>query len=158
VPDGEVSGFLNEVATPGDQLEVRGPIGGFFAWDGQRPILGVAGGSGVVPVMSMLRQARAMGRPDLVRLLVSVRSPDLLYYATELAEAGAEIIYTRQAPPGCDRPAGRLAAEDLFRVVDPARQAYVCGSSSFCDAATKLLIESGVTEQAIRVERFGATG
>jgi ferredoxin-NADP reductase len=158
LPDGEVSGFLNEVVTEGDELEVRGPIGGFFAWDGRAPVLGVGGGSGVVPLMSMSRQARAVGRPDLVRLVVSVRSPDELYYAAELAGTDATIVYTRQVPPAWSRQPGRLTSADIAGVVDPGRMAFVCGSPGFCDAVTGLLIASGTATSLIRVERFGPTG
>jgi len=82
--DGEVSTFLHDVVRPGDELEVRGPLGGWFVWDGTTPALLAGGGSGVVPLMAMLRLARATGRRDLVRLVVSVRSPDDLLYANEL--------------------------------------------------------------------------
>src|SRR5438477_116029 len=82
--DGEVSTFLHDVAQPGDDLEVRGPIGGWFVWEGTTPVLLVGGGSGVVPLMAMLRLARRTGRAELVRLVVSVRTPDDLYYAAEL--------------------------------------------------------------------------
>jgi ferredoxin-NADP reductase len=156
LPDGEVSGFLNDVVRPGDELEVRGPIGGFFAWDGHTPLLGVAGGSGVVPLMSMLRGARAMGTPDLVRLVVSVRRPDELYYAAELAGPQTTLVYTRSAPTGFPRPPARLQPADLPDPTD--REMYVCGSPAFCDAATGLLIAAGAATDRIRVERFGPSG
>lgn len=158
LPGGEVSGFLNEVVRPGDRLEVRGPIGGYFTWAGDRPILGVTGGSGVVPLMSMVRQARAAGRPELVRLIVSVRSPEQLYYAGELRGPGITVAYTRTAPAGVGRLTGRLTPADLVDLVDPRRDSYVCGSSAFCDAATGLLAGCGVPAGRIRVERFGPSG
>jgi ferredoxin-NADP reductase len=158
LPGGEVSGFLHQVVEVGDELEVRGPIGGFFAWDGESPILGVAGGSGVVPLMSMLRHSRAQGRPDLVRLVVSVRTPADLYYADEITGPRTTIVHTRQTPTRSPRPAGRLAADDLKPILDADREIYVCGSPGFCDAATKLLLDLGVDTDRIRVERFGPTG
>ncbi|WP_329260360.1 ferredoxin reductase [Actinoallomurus sp. NBC_01490] len=157
LPGGEVSGFLHEIVEVGDELEVRGPIGGFFAWDGESPILGVAGGSGVVPLMSMLRHSRAQGHPDLVRLVVSVRTPADLYYAGEITGPETTIVHTRQAPAGSHRPAGRLSADDLKPVLDADREIYVCGSPGFCDGATTLLLDLGVDTHRIRVERFGPT-
>jgi ferredoxin-NADP reductase len=158
LPGGEVSGFLNEVVQPGDTLEVRGPIGGYFNWDSTGPILGVVGGSGVVPLMSMLRHARATGRGELVRLIVSVRSPEQLYYADELRGPGITVAYTRTAPAGLARLTGRLTPADLVDLVEPGRESYVCGSSGFCDAATGLLTGWGVPVRQIRVERFGPSG
>src|SRR2546427_7346411 len=84
LPDGEVSSFLHEVVVPGDTIEVRGPIGGWFVWRGDTPVVLVGGGSGVVPLMAMLRLTRRAGRSDLLRLVVSARSPAELYYAGEL--------------------------------------------------------------------------
>jgi ferredoxin-NADP reductase len=156
--DGEVSEFLHDVVVPGDELEVRGPIGGFFAWDASGPALLVGGGSGVVPLMAMLRHARRLGRPDLVRLVVSARSPEDLYYADELPGPQTTVIYTRQAPPGAGRAAGRLAVADVAPLVRGGETAYVCGSPGFADAATAVLIEAGVPVESIRVERFGPSG
>lgn len=158
LPGGEVSGFLHQVVEVGDELEVRGPIGGFFAWDGESPILGVASGAGVVPLMSMLRDSRARGRPDLVRLVVCVHTPADLYYADEITGPETTIVHTRQAPAGSHRPAGWLAADDLKPILDADPEIYVCGSPGFCDATTKLLLDLGVDTNHIRVERFGPTG
>src|SRR4051794_6934176 len=107
LPGGEVSGFLHEAVEVGDILDVRGPIGGHFAWN-LRPALGVAGGSGIVPLMSMLRHARKLGRPDLFRLVVSVRGPEELYYSDEVQGPDASIVFTRAVPDGHARPPGRL--------------------------------------------------
>jgi ferredoxin-NADP reductase len=156
--DGEVSEFLHDVVVPGDELEVRGPIGGFFAWDASEPALLVGGGSGVVPLMAMLRHARRLGRSDLVRLVVSARSPEDLYYADELPGPETTVIYTRQAPPGTGRAAGRLALADVAPLIRGGETAYVCGSPGFADAATAVLIEAGVPVESIRVERFGPSG
>ncbi len=156
--DGEVSQFLHDVAEPGDDLEVRGPIGGWFVWEGRSPAVLVGGGSGVVPLMGMLRHARALGRADLVRLVVSARSPEDLYYASELPGPETTIVYTRSIPPGSPRPAGRLTGADLPVPFAPDAVAYVCGSDGFANAATDLLMEAGLPSAAIRVERFGPTG
>jgi ferredoxin-NADP reductase len=155
--DGEVSEYLCDVVEPGDELEVRGPIGGFFAWPGEAPALLVGGGSGVVPLMAMLRQARRTGREDLLRLVVSARSPAELYYADEIAGPQTTVLYTRQAPPGAGRAAGRLALADLAGLVRGGEDVFVCGSPGFADAATTVLQEAGVPVGAIRVERFGPT-
>lgn len=153
--DGEVSGHLHEVVEPGDELEVRGPIGG-FTWPGAGPALLVGGGSGVVPLMSMLRQARRDGHPDLLRLVVSARSPEDLYYADELPGPQTTVVFTRRSPG--PRPAGRLAATDLAPAVRGGEDVLVCGSPGFCDAATDLLVGGGVPAAAIRLERFGPSG
>jgi ferredoxin-NADP reductase len=159
LPDGEVSGYLHQVVEVGDELEVRGPIGEFFAWDGTHPMLGIAGGSGVVPLMSMLRHARAQGTPDLVRLVVSTRRSAELYYPGELAGAQTTVVYTREAPGSSKRPASRLNSADLAAVlVVDTMDVYVCGTTGFCDSVTKLLRELGVEPGHIRVERFGPTG
>jgi ferredoxin-NADP reductase len=157
LPGGEVSGFLHEAVMPGDTLEVRGPIG-YFAWDCETPALGIAGGSGVVPLMAMLRAARRDGRADLMRLVVSVRTPADLYYSRELPGPDATVVYTRQVPAGLSRPAGRLALADLAPAVRQHQVAYVCGSPAFCDSATSLLRDLELPTVGIRVERFGPSG
>lgn len=164
---GEVSGFLHEAVEVGDTLDVRGPIGGHFAWD-LRPALGVGGGSGVVPLMSMLRHARRLDRPDLFRLVVSVRRPEDLYYSAEIPGPDTSVVFSRTAPDGHARPPGRLMTRDLttalggdHAVGDRAvgdRDVYVCGSTAFCDAATQLVAAAGVPAERIKVERFGFSG
>jgi ferredoxin-NADP reductase len=156
--DGEVSTFLHDVVVVGDELEVRGPIGGWFVWRGDAPALLVGGGSGVVPLMAMLRLARRLGRSDLLKLMVSVRSPADLYYAGELPGPEVSVAYTRQAPAGEQRPPGHLATTDLEPIVRPGAGAFVCGSAGFADAASRLLVGLGVPTEQIRVERFGPTG
>ncbi len=155
---GEVSGYLHDVVEVGDELEVRGPIGGWFAWPGDTPALLVGGGSGVVPLMSMLRLARRTGRSDLVRMVVSVRSPADLFYADELPGPEVTILYSRETPPDAVRPAARLALADLAPLVRPRVTAYVCGSARFADAASRLVVDAGVPVAAVRIERFGPTG
>jgi ferredoxin-NADP reductase len=154
--DGEVSSFLHEEVVPGDTLEVRGPIGGWFVWRGDTAALLIGGGSGVVPLMAMLRLARRTGRSDLVRLVVSARRPEDLYYAGELPGPETTIVYTRSAPPSWPRPVGRLQREDLPAIA-PDATSYVCGTPGFADAATEILMDAGVLANRIRVERFGPT-
>lgn len=158
LPEGEVSSFLHDSIVPGDVLEVRGPIGGWFVWRGGTPAVLFGGGSGTVPLMAMLRLARRTRRSDLVRLLVSVRAPSDLYYADELPGPETTIIYTRVAPPGSSRSAGRLTLDDVARAYVPGPVAYVCGSSGFADSVTELLMAAGAPPGDIRVERFGPTG
>jgi ferredoxin-NADP reductase len=160
---GEVSTFLHEVAEPGDELEVRGPIGGWFVWDGGAPALLVGGGSGVVPLMAMLRHARRTGQSDRVRLVLSVRSPDDLYYADELRGPECDILYTREAPSASVRPPGRITTDDVSPLLQVPgfredATAYVCGSARFADAASRVLVAAGLPVERIRVERFGPTG
>jgi len=156
--DGEVSSFLHDEVVVGDELEIRGPIGGWFVWEGASPAVLVGGGSGVVPLMAMLRLARNLGRPELVRLVVSVRSPGDLYYSDELPGPQSSVIYTRSAPAGYSRPPGHLNASDLTAALLPGATGYICGSSAFADAASTLLVASGMSEDRIRVERFGPSG
>ena len=158
LPDGEVSSFLHEVVMVGDELEVRGPIGGWFVWRGTTPAVLIGGGSGVVPLMAMLRLARQTGRADLVNLVVSVRRPEELYYAAELPGPETTIIYTRSTPPSWPRPAGRLSPADLPGPLNPEATGFVCGSSGFADAATAVLRDAGMPVERIKVERFGPTG
>jgi uncharacterized membrane protein len=103
----------------------------------------VAGGSGVVPLMAMLRLARRMGRSHLVRLLVSVRTPDDLYFAAELPGPEATVVYTRAAPPGTARGAGRMTLADVAPLVRGGETVFVCGSEGFAEAATDLLLAAG---------------
>ncbi len=104
LPDGEVSVFLHDELVIGDTLEVRGPIGGWFVWDGTTPVLLIGGGSGVVPLMAMLRLARATGASAMAHLLVSARGTADLIYTNELDRADATVIYTRTAPGTATRP------------------------------------------------------
>jgi ferredoxin-NADP reductase len=154
--DGEVSGFLHEVVEVGDELEVRGPIGGWFVWDGDAPALLVGGGSGIAPLMSMLRLARHLDRSDLVRVLASFRTPEDVWFADELAGPEVKLAFTRTAPPGDPRPVSRLTIDDLPSLPDGAT-AFVCGSTPFTNHATDLLQAAGMPPSSIRVERFGPT-
>ncbi|MFE2700555.1 ferredoxin reductase [Streptomyces mirabilis] len=156
VEGGEVSGWFHTVARPGDSVEVRGPLSGFFAWPGDRPALLVGAGSGVVPLMSMLRHHRARALDVPLRLLVSTRGPEELIYAREY---GAETtpVFTRTAPEGM--AVGRLAAAHLAPLLAERPpggwEAYVCGSNGFAEHASRLLVEAGQPVDRIRIERFG---
>ena len=154
--DGEVSTYLADVVQPGDALEVRGPIGGWFVWRGDTPAVGVAGGTGVVPLIAMLRHARDIERTDLVRIAVSARTLAELPYAEELVAAGAQIALTRE--DGIGRPRSRLTVVDLAPLVNPDATYYVCGSTGFAEAASMLLMDVAVPAAAVRVERFGPSG
>jgi ferredoxin-NADP reductase len=156
LPDGEVSGYLADVVEPGDELEVRGPIGGWFVWTGDAPAVGVAGGSGVVPLVAMMRHAAYLGRPELIRVAVSSGTELDLPYADELYAAGASVVISREASR-TGRAAGRIAAGDLIGLVDASAAYYVCGSAGFAEAASMMLLDLDVPAERIRVERFGPT-
>jgi ferredoxin-NADP reductase len=173
LPHGEVSPYLAETMEIGDELDVRGPIGGWFVWEpgdpaiGAGPVLLVAGGSGVVPLVTMLRARKRAKDPTPVMLVYSLRGPRDLMYGPELEElasgsADVRLVYTRTLPDGHPRPAGHLAAEDLRGPAgwsEPlAARVYVCGPSGFVDHATGLLREAGYADDRIRTERFGPTG
>ncbi|MER5910650.1 ferredoxin reductase [Streptomyces sp. NPDC001982] len=156
VEGGEVSGWFHTEARPGDTVEVRGPLSGFFAWPGDRPALLVGAGSGVVPLMSMIRHHRAQGLTVPLRMLVSARAPEELIYARELG-AETTAVFTRSAPEGV--PVGRMAAAHvapLLAAQPPGGwEAYVCGSNGFAEHASRLLVEAGQPVDRIRIERFG---
>jgi len=157
--DGEVSGFLHDEVVVGDTLEVRGPIGGWFVWPGTTPAVLIGGGSGVVPLMAMLRLARRTGGPSLAHLLVSVRTPDDLLYAAEMTGPDVTVIYTRAAPPSAaGRAVGRITIDDLVPVLGAAATVYVCGSTPFAEAASALVVAAGIPAEAVRIERFGPSG
>jgi ferredoxin-NADP reductase len=169
VPDGEVSSYLVDDARSGDSVEVRGPVGGWFVWrpqDGGSVLL-VAGGSGVVPLMSMIRTRDGIsGAP--FRLIYSVRTPEDRIYAEELRRRAAEddglevtFVYTRTAPEDEPRPAGRLRIDDLVSYGWPAESeptCYVCGPTGFVETVSDLLIFLGHDSTKIRTERFGPSG
>ncbi len=156
--DGEVSTFFHDELLIGDTLEVRGPIGGWFVWDAASPALLIGGGSGVVPLMSMLRQARRQRGQSLAHLLVSARDPTALIYANEMSGNDVSVIFSRVAPAESARPAGRLTAHDLTPHIRSDATVYICGSTGFAAAASKLVAQAGVETRSIRIERFGPTG
>ena len=156
LPGGEVSGHLHDVAEVGDVLELRGPIGGWFVWEGDVPAVCVAGGSGVVPIVAMARYARRLGLQHLLRVVVVARTWEELPYAAELQRYGAFIALTRENLDG--RVAAPPYPEELTAYVEGVERAYVCGSVGFASYATRLLGECGVRADTIRVEQFGESG
>ncbi|MGH9121443.1 MAG: FAD-binding oxidoreductase [Acidimicrobiales bacterium] len=159
LPGGEVSEFLHDELQVGDMLEVRGPIGGWFVWDGTSPALLIGGGSVVVPLMSMLRLARREGS-SRAHLIVSARTPEDLIYSGELESADTTLVFTRAVRSGFPRPAGRLTVSDIEPHLSAGAGAtvYVCGSTPFTDAAEDLARQAGASVESIRVERFGPSG
>ncbi|MEO3860148.1 ferredoxin reductase [Acrocarpospora sp. B8E8] len=163
VSGGEVSPYLLEILEVGDEVEIRGPVGGWFVWrpDHTAPVLLVAGGSGVVPLMAMIRARRAAGSSAPFRLIYSVREPDQRFYLDELAnpDPGLDIAYlfTRKAPDGWARPPGRITQADLTGASTDI-DSYVCGPTGFVEAAADHLIALGHAPDRIRTERFGPTG
>lgn len=158
LPDGEVSTFLHDELRIGDALEVRGPIGGWFVWDGTSPALLIAGGSGVVPLMSMLRMARRRPGQRLAQLLVSTRDASTLIYASEMSGDDVRVVYSRTAPPGDSRGPGRINAGDLAPHIRDDATVYICGSAGFAAAASELVLQAGIDARSIRIERFGPSG
>jgi ferredoxin-NADP reductase len=155
--NGEVSTYLAEGLMVGDVLEVRGPIGGWFVWDGVSPAVGIVGGTGVVPLVGMLRHALALGRSHPLQLVVSARTLAELPYADELMAAGAFIALTRETGAN-GRPAGRLSATEIASHLVLQSTYYVCGSAGFAEAVSAQLVDAGVDDGMIRVERFGPSG
>ena len=167
--DGEVSPYLTDELIPGDELELRGPIGGYFVWEEQLggPLLMIAGGSGVVPFRSMLRHREAVGSDVEARLLYSARSLGEVIYREELSEFdaadGVQVTFalTRQWPEDWTGHRGRIDAALLERVGWPPERrplAYICGPSGFVEAASETLVANGHESGRIRTERFGPTG
>jgi ferredoxin-NADP reductase len=165
--DGEVSPYLTDEVRPGDQIEVRGPIGGYFIWDASLggPLLLVAGGSGLVPLMAMLRHRAATGSDADARLLLSVRGIDDVFYRAELDGLDGVAVHltlTRgPAPPGWDGWTRRIDRE-MLAAVGPAPElrprVYVCGPTPFVEEAANLLVALGHEPARVHTERFGPTG
>jgi ferredoxin-NADP reductase len=168
IDDGEVSPYLTEEARPGDEFELRGPIGGYFVWDGSddRPVLLVGGGSGLVPLMAMIRYHRAIASGAEVRLLLSARSIDDVLYRDELdtlsAPVAVTITLTRgEPPPGWSGLTGRIDRDKLAAVGPGPEErpaVYVCGPTPFVEEAARLLVELGHDPANVFTERFGPTG
>jgi ferredoxin-NADP reductase len=163
--DGEVSPYLVDEAREGDQVEVRGPIGGYFVWDGDEPepVLLVAGGSGVVPLMAMARHRARIGSDTPMRLIYSSRTWEDVIYRGELESIGLDVVHTltREQPPGWTGYSRRIDRDLLAESAWPASDSprvYVCGSTRFVDAAADGLLELGYEPDWIKTERFGATG
>lgn len=168
--DGEVSPYLVRTVVPGDRLEIRGPVGGWFVWRPAsiEPVQLIAGGSGIVPLMAMIRTRDAAGLRTPFRLLYSVRSPESIIYAEELrrrviADDGLTIAYTytRVTPAGWPKPPARINAAILADAAFPSSQhpaCYVCGPTGFVESVAALLEQAGYDPQRIKTERFGPTG
>ena len=166
--DGEVSPYLTDELRPGDQIELRGPVGGYFVWEPSQagPLLLVAGGSGVAPLMAMIRARAAAGSEDDTRLLFSSRSWDDIIYRDELERlegGGLRVAHTltRSQPHDWMGYARRADAEMLAEVGPSAPErphVYVCGSTPFVEAVAEALVQLGHEPQRVKTERFGATG
>jgi ferredoxin-NADP reductase len=170
IDDGEVSPYLTDELRPGDQFELRGPVGGHFTWrvgDGG-PLLLVGGGSGVVPLMSMLRHRAALRSDIPARLLLSARSLDDMLYAGELRTLDdgddaldVTLTLTRTAPSewtGYQRRVDRAMLEDVAFAADDRPRAYVCGPTPFVESVAASLVDLGHDPRLVKTERFGATG
>jgi ferredoxin-NADP reductase len=168
LPDGEVSPYLAQDLAIGDVVELRGPIGGWFVWreDQVEPVQLVAGGSGIVPLMAMIRSRVATRSGAPFRLLYSVRNPGSVWYRDELRTVfadgiGVTLVYTRTSPPHWPRSPGRIDATLLAEAIWPSTMSptcYVCGPTSFVERAAGLLMALGHSPDRIRTERFGPTG
>ncbi|MBY6414595.1 ferredoxin reductase [Rhodococcus sp. BP-252] len=164
VDDGEVSPYLADVLEVGAQVELKGPIGGWFVWDeaDDAPVLLIAGGSGIVPLMAMIRARRRSGSTAPFRLIYSVRSPAEVMYASELAsmQAGVEVAirYTREDPNG--HP-GRLTPDAIASggwSPDIAPRCFVCGPTGFVEMVADVLVTQGHMPFRVKTERFGPVG
>jgi ferredoxin-NADP reductase len=155
--DGEVSPYFHDVVVEGDQVELRGPFTSYFVWRGEKPVLLVGGGSGVVPLMCMLRHRRRT-MPDLpMRLVYSVRHADDVIYADELSK-DALLTFTRDAPEGWSGHTGHIDAELISEAEIDSGIGFICGSNGFVESASELLLGAGYDPRMIRTERFGPTG
>jgi ferredoxin-NADP reductase len=167
IDDGEVSPYLTDEVRTGDELELRGPIGGHFTWQATSggPILLIAGGSGIVPLMAMLRHRNASGSDADARLLLSAASWKDVFYREELEHTGVGVAIhftlTRRQPEGWAGWSRRVDAEMLRAVgplPSPALRTYVCGPTPFVEHVADLLVELGHEPAAVHTERFGPTG
>jgi ferredoxin-NADP reductase len=168
--DGEVSTYLHDVLIVGDQVELRGPIGGYFIWEARMggPLLLVAGGSGVVPLMAMLRHRKAQGSQVPTRLLYSSRTYEDIIYLGELESmsnehTGLEVIHTltRAQPTGWKGYSRRIDLHMLEEVTRPFGKqliAYICGPTAMVEGVANGLVALGISPDHIRTERFGPTG
>lgn len=161
--DGEVSPYLVDEVVPGDRFELRGPIGGYFVWEPDErsdPLFLVAGGSGIVPLMAMLRARRAAGATVPAKLLYSARTSADVIYRDELPDIGAQVVQTltREQPPGWQGYSRRVDLELLREVAYPPEEnprVFVCGPTAFVEAVAEGLVTLGHRPGRIRTERFG---
>ena len=170
IDDGEVSTYMHDVLIPGDRIEARGPIGGYFVWEAamQEPLLLIAGGSGVVPLMSMIRHRAAAGAQNPTSLLYSSRHFEDIIYYDELEQLRAanhslQVFHTltRSQPSGWQGYSRRIDQEMLKEIAQPlgrAVQVFICGPTLLVESAANALVKIGVQSNQIRTERFGPTG
>jgi ferredoxin-NADP reductase len=170
IKDGEVSAYMHDILVPGDQIEVRGPIGGYFVWEAtmEEPLLLIAGGSGVVPLMSMIRHRAAAGAKNPTSLLYSSRNfEDIIYYdeleKLRAASHGLQVFHTltRSQPPAWKGYSRRIDAEMLKEVARPlgkSVQVFICGPTLLVESVANELIKISIPSNQIRTERFGPTG
>jgi ferredoxin-NADP reductase len=156
---GEVSPYLTEELRAGDELEIRGPAGTYFVWDGGTdPLLLVAGGSGIVPLRAILRHRARTGSQVAARLLYSARSPRDVIYSSELDRYGARYTFTREPPERWTGYSGRITSVMLADIAWPADEnplAYVCGPTSFVETVASSLTALGYPPDRVKTERFG---
>ena len=170
VVDGEVSPFLHDALALGDRFELRGPIGGYFVWDAATadPLLLVSGGSGIVPLMAMVRHRARVDSTTACTLLYSSRTPDDVIYASELEQlaerdAGLRVLhtFTRAQPPGWTGYARRIDREmigDMLRTTGRTAQAFVCGPTPLVESVAEALVALGLMPGQVKTERFGPSG
>lgn len=170
IPDGEVSAFLHDTVVVGDRLELRGPIGGYFVWEAATggPLLLIAGGSGIVPLMAILRERSRGASPVPARLLFSSRHYEEIIYREELASLaarsdGLDVIHTltRSQPPGWTGFGRRIDDRMLAEVAAPLgvdAKVYICGPTALVETAADALSRLGWPPDRVRTERFGPTG
>ncbi len=170
IDDGEVSPYLHDVLMPGDQVEVRGPIGGYFVWQVAHggPLLLVGGGSGVVPLMAMIRHRTATGSTIPTRLLYSSRTPEDVIYSAELdklqaANSGLAVFhtFTRRQPArwtGYSRRIDRQMLQEVMQPLGTAAKVFICGPTLLVEAAANGFVEIGIPPSRVRTERFGPSG
>ncbi|HET6597390.1 MAG TPA: ferredoxin reductase [Anaerolineales bacterium] len=170
IEDGEVSTYLHDVVLPGDRVEVRGPIGGYFVWEASmsEPLLLIAGGSGIVPLMAMLRHRAAAGANNPTALLYSSRNFEDVIYYNELnmlskANGGPNVFHTltRSQPASWEGYSRRIDEAMLKEVAGPlgrTAQAFICGPTLMVESAANALVKIGIDSNQIRTERFGPTG
>ncbi|TMK62814.1 MAG: oxidoreductase [Actinobacteria bacterium] len=166
--DGEVSPYLTDELRAGDQIELRGPVGGYFVWEPSQggPVLLAGGGSGVVPLMAMVRLRAAISGDVEMRLLLSSRGWDDVIYRDELERLNGDSLtvvhaLTRSQPPGWTGFARRVDAEMLAEVgPSPAERphVYVCGPTPFVEVVAEALVQLGHEPRQVKTERFGPTG
>ena len=155
--DGEVSPYFHDVVEVGDQVELRGPFTSYFVWRGQSPVVLIGGGSGVVPLMAILRHRRR-AMPDVpMRLIYSVRTAEDVIYADELGDETV-LTYTREAPDGWAGHTGHIDAALVAEAQPASATTFICGSNPFVETASQLAMEAGAEADRILTERFGPTG